>query len=345
MCSAWESGVSTFLAQHRDCQFDSDCTVVGACSAGFGFRAVARSAADEAQAMSDMTPAVCGAYDGPLYEGICKRANHGEHGVCTAQETGQACGQAPREPAICDGSSDIRLGFKIEGGFVDSSYFFTYPYGFDFLVIDGKCRVYAGRNYMRGMTVAEATPEAASLIAEQLQYGRIKAWTGRYGVVCPDGGTTTLASPDGAVSCTCGCEGAPGGAATAINSLPELVQRWTKGGGSPGQGVSALIYLANESLSNDKIETWPLTRAIASIPNLLSADRSSMATGAAFEPGADADALRSLRASAFQANMQSGFIRVRESGSSMIYELFVRDDMPTDVAARVKAFFTKAQQR
>jgi hypothetical protein len=295
--------------------------------------------------MSDATPAACATHDGPLYEAICQRANPGDYGICTLQETGKACGQAPSEPAICDGSSEIRLGFEVQGERISPSDYFAYPYGYYFGVVDGKCRYYASINYMEGIFTGQLSPDEAVQLAEQLQYGRIKEWTGHYGTSCFGQGPTILASPDGAVHCTCGCDGAPAGVSTALERPSAHLRRWVQQGKALDQGVSALACAAPGCNGDGAVQDWPLMRSITSIPGLVSAGENASDPGAAFAAGPDATTLRELRQHVYTTVKYPGFVRVQESGSANIYALYVRDDLPPDVAMRVQTFFQTAEQR
>jgi hypothetical protein len=86
-------GQRTFLSAHRWCAKSSDCVIVGACSGGFGFRAVERAVQTEAQTLSDR--AKCDVvFDGPTYNAVC------EQGVCTARPTQGACGAPQRDGGV-----------------------------------------------------------------------------------------------------------------------------------------------------------------------------------------------------------------------------------------------------
>jgi hypothetical protein len=121
-----------------------------------------------------------------------------------------------------------------------------------------------------------------------------------------------------------------------MSSLGNLTERWVKRGKPLDQGVSALAYVAGD-VRNRRIETWPLTRGIKSIPKLLSTGEARMETGAAFEAGAEAKSLRSLRRRVFMPTMGFDVVRVRDTDGTA-YSLYIRDDMPSDVTARVNAF-------
>jgi hypothetical protein len=84
-----------FVLSHRACSTDDDCVIVGACSGGWGFEAVQRSAQAEAQRWSDDTQ--CKVFDGPLYNAVCERA------VCVARQNGAMCGM----PSNADGGAQV----------------------------------------------------------------------------------------------------------------------------------------------------------------------------------------------------------------------------------------------
>ena len=82
-----------FFETHRACARDEDCVIVGACSGGFGFKAVQSSAQTEAQGYSDR--AACGpVFDGPTYNAVCENAQ------CFARNNGRQCGM-PADAAVC----------------------------------------------------------------------------------------------------------------------------------------------------------------------------------------------------------------------------------------------------
>jgi hypothetical protein len=198
---------------------------------------------------------------------------------------------------------------------------------------------------MQGVYTGTLTDSEASQLAEQLQYGKLADWTGDYGRQCSDAPTMTLASPDGAVTCMCGCEGAPGGVASAMDALPKWIDQWVAKGKALDGGVSALALPFNGNSSSIAIGSWPLDRAIASIPGLLSTGQSVTDNGAAFAAGADAQALRKLRQDSHAMDMTTTFIPVRESNASSVYTLYVRGDLPTTTATALTDFFLAAGAR
>ena len=112
-------GERAFLSAHRFCTKHSDCVIVGACSAGFGFRAVERAVQTEAQSLSDRR--TCDVViDGPTFAAVC------EQGVCTPRANGSICGAPSRDGGSygcprgqeqylpsCD--TPVTYGFDIQG--------------------------------------------------------------------------------------------------------------------------------------------------------------------------------------------------------------------------------------
>jgi len=344
MCEPHRSTTSAFLAAHRDCAVDADCTVVGSCSGGFGFAAVSASAAEQAQALSDATPNGCGAFDGPQYRAVCERAgSDSAAGQCALREQGRACGEAA--PELCDGSDDIRLGFMLGGGFVPSSYQFTNPYGIVFAAIDGHCRYYASRNYMEGTYSSTLTADEAAQLADDLGFDRIDSWAGHHGKNCPDAGGVTLATTTAALTCVCGCDGAPAGAAEAIQRLSEWAARLIEQGGPLDGAVSALAEPSSAVLPSSMVRAWPLAQPLTHYPGLITDSQTGSGPVARFEQAADAKSLRDLRNATFAADATLQSILVNDGSGTGNYQLYVRDELPSDRATAIRDFFDAAQKR
>jgi hypothetical protein len=321
---------------------DADCAVVGSCSAGFGFEAVATSAAAEAQALSDATPDGCGAFDGPQFRAVCEHARGASvPGQCALREQGRACGEAA--PELCDGSDDIRFGFTLSGGFVPSSYMFTNPYGIRFAAIDGRCRFYASRNYMEGTFSGTLTPDEAAQLADELGFDRIEGWAGQHGLNCPDAGGVTLATAAASVTCVCGCAGAPDGVNEAFQRLSAWADRLVEQGKPLDAAVSALAESRPAGVPTGEVRAWPLAQSPASYAGLVTDPQTGFAPGARFE-AADAKALRDLRDATFATDPTLQSTLVNDGSSTGTYQLYVRDELPSDRASAIGRFFIAAQQ-
>jgi hypothetical protein len=247
-----------------------------------------------------------------------------------------------REP-LCDGSADMRLVFVVGGGFVDSTYFFTNPHGHAFFAVDGKCRFFAGQNYMRGILTGTLSPAQADQLSADVHWDALAGW-GDWGTAkdfgCPDAGGLTLIRAKVAASCTCGCDDkAPQGLGDALGKAYEWVEKLTSSG-TPVDGPVTAIILSDRSVGgpvNQPKFDWPLSRPSASIPGLvLESGNSGFLmgdVGVRFDDAADYAKLREMRSATTMTDVPNsgsiaGSVIVRENGNE--YNLFVRDELPDD---------------
>jgi hypothetical protein len=264
---------------------------------------------------------------------------------------GQAAPPSARDAGpLCDGSSEMRLTYESGGGAVDETYPFTNPHGHVFLAIDGTCRFYASMNYMRGIASATLSQADADALAKDTHWSELAGWhwTNDYG--CPDAGGVGLTRAKATASCTCGCDaGAPKGLDDALSKAYEWVQRLTTSG-QPLDGTVSAIALegsAGGSL-NVPVVTWPLPRAMGSIPGLLHKHGEpefwmGTAKYAHFDAAADYTKLRQARVATTNhdvpgSGMVSTYIPIEEGSTR--YDLYVRDELPDAIEAawdRLKA--------
>jgi len=347
LCEAHDAMTRSFfgVGQNIRCASDADCVVVGSCSGGFGFRAVSAAAAQHAQALSDATPSHCGVYDGPQYRAVCELdAGAGTKGSCALREQGRACGESL--PELCDGSDEIRFVLTIGGGFVPSTYGLTNPYGMTFAAIDGRCHYYVSRNYMEGTFSGTLTPLEAAELSTELAFDHIESWSGHYGQNCPDAGGVTLATKDAAITCVCGCDGAPAGAAMAIDRLSAWVARLVRAGQPLDSAVTALAELSSSGSSPaNMLRTWPLPQPLATYAGLITDPVTGFAPGARFELAAEARALRELRKDTFASTATAQWTRVQDATGTGEYRLYVVDDLPSDRATALRELLAAAQER
>jgi hypothetical protein len=238
-------------------------------------------------------------------------------------------GGAPSADVLCDGSDDMRLSLTISGGLVFQSYQFTNPFGSRFLFVDGHCRYYASGDYLQGNVSGTLSADQAEQLAEAIGWSMIESWSAvSESPNCADGGYTALVKPGFETGCVCFCDAAtaPPGKAAAIARVPVWIDMLVEQGTPLLASVSAL---ANEfDPAGAATRPWPLDRAMAEIELLIR--EPGELPGARFDDASEAQQLRDLR-----AQMQTGLLLVTDAGSD--YVLYVRDDLPDDVAAAASA--------
>jgi len=240
-------------------------------------------------------------------------------------------GTTPELGALCDGSTDMRLGYAAAGGFVDITFYFTNPYGHWFLFVDGQCNYYLSREYPQGIVSGTLDDEQASTLADAIGWPSIAELAVEDVESCPDAGANVIWAPGGIeVSCTCGCDEGPVSQrkTDALQYMYELLETLAQSAPPLMGPVSALA--APESPVGDEL-TWPLDQPLATIPNLVHDLDSLGDEFALFEDPDDAAALRALRATA-----QPG-TPVRVADGEGAYQIYVRDELPEGVAPAIEA--------
>jgi hypothetical protein len=234
---------------------------------------------------------------------------------------------------LCDGSTDLRLGYSADGGFVDVSFSFTNPHGHWFLFIDGQCNYYVSTGYWKGVATGVLDAPQAEALALDVDWDSIDELRVEDVESCPDAGSDSIWAPDGRrVSCTCGCDEGPVSARkmNALDTMRELAYELAMQGQSATGPVSALASLTSPAA--DAL-AWPLGMAIADFPSLVH-DLNDLGPNpeyALFEDAMDAMALRSLR-----AQQQPGTPLSVTDGQAT-YQLWVRDELPDGVSAAIES--------
>lgn len=235
---------------------------------------------------------------------------------------------------LCDGTPEVRLFINSQGGFVDSSYPFTNPWGHSFLLVTGRCEYWAGPS--ADGRLGHGVIEDGEALEALVGWHSLREWSAFEDTEsCPDAGTTNIYAPGAAVGCSCGCDaGAPVGLAEALTSGLALADEYANGGGT----IDAVRAVTYEFVPEDEqdvpvVREWPLTTPLedflAPDPLMLIADSG----GRIDEPG-DVELLREL---ALEHRLESGdaplaVTRELTCSSCMAYGLFIRDDLPEGVA-------------
>lgn len=221
------------------------------------------------------------------------------------------------------------------------TYHFTNPYGLWFAAVDGKGGFYVAKEYMQGIITGQLTEQEAAMLEADTGFQHITKWAGKYGLNCPDAGLTSLVVQGAAVGCSCGCDGAPAGASTAPGEAKKWLERLFEMG-KPFDGAMRGVAFEVPSPAGafPAIVDWTLPRPIKDISGLVSADTNLMPAMSALFPAGDDTA--KLRKGALAGPTPQGFIRVRNGSPSLLYDLYVRDELPDAEHAAITAFFKAA---
>jgi hypothetical protein len=279
----------------------------------------------------------CGSSADPTPDAGAGTGGSAAHGGSVAEDAAVA-------DALCDGSSELRLVYRVSGGFVADTFAFTNPRGHTYLAIDGSCHYYALDDYMRGIQTGSLSAADADALARDLHWRELAGW--KWGVqqdmACPDASGVTLSRAHVSAGCSCGCDtAAPKGLADALTQAQRWVTRLTAAGKPLDGAVTGLAFEGASSGTSIPVLDWPLTTAPSAVPNLLhprSEPTLWQGTGsyARFE-GADAAKLRDLRSATLAAStITPGFALARDAGK--VYELYVRDELPEATAKAWDAF-------
>lgn len=268
-----------------------------------------------------------------------------------------ACNDAKCDPEpLCDGSTAIRLGYQQGGGGpVPNNDTFMRPFGYTFLVIDGLCHYYLGPLDAReGIRHGELSRAEADQISRDVDFAKLLQWNGQFGQGCPDQGGFNLVTSKSQLSLACGCGGcvgAPPGAEDALNKILEWYAELEPRSSALTGPIRALAESLERVHETTPVYDWPVARAIAETEGLVFVPNYNdpPPPGVLFE-GSDATALRMLREEGnadFKRALEddsSPPSPVARDSDSRGYLLHLRDELPADHAAAIRAFFaTRAQ--
>lgn len=235
---------------------------------------------------------------------------------------------------LCDGSTDLRLGYSADGGFVDVTFYFTNPHGHWFVFVDGQCNYYVSMGYLEGVQTGALDAQQAEELAANVGWDSFDELTVEDIETCSDAGASSIWAPDGRrMSCTCGCDEGPVSMRKmdALSYMTELMSNLAMQGQSVSGPVSALAAEASPTGSE---LAWPLDGPIASFPNLVHDldDLGPNPQYASFEDVADASALRLLR------EQQQPGTPLSVTDGQATYQLWVRDEIPAAVSEAIESF-------
>jgi hypothetical protein len=183
-------------------------------------------------------------------------------------------------------------------------------------------------------TLSEAQAER---LATAIGWSMIETWSATTDQpFCADGGTTTLRRPGASTSCDCGCN--PMSSTAEKRDAIAAVWPWIDMLAGEGEPLPATVSAIAAEFIDGAMGPlpWPLDRPMADV-DLLIRDLDAISTpdviGARFDDPDEIRALRDLRAEARATNSSIGFVQVTDGGVD--YQLYIRDDLPDEIAASV----------
>ncbi len=239
--------------------------------------------------------------------------------------------------ALCDGSQDIRLGVVVEGGFVETTYEHTNPYGHSFLFVDGRCHYYASESWLKGVVQGDLSQERAAQISKALALPRVQALDYHDAESCPDAGAVWVRTAAGYVDCTCGCDAkAPAGVEAAIDAAGELKLELLAEGEPLAGPIRLLAVVEDKPLgSGAGVAEWPLIWPLSDIGMTWESLSRRIQLTTRLLSGRDAETVRMLRARRLESDPHAGSLQTTDLGKT--YSLFMREELPESAQRAVEA--------
>jgi hypothetical protein len=252
----------------------------------------------------------------------CGGHKHGADGTSSGGSSGGAY-------VLCDGSSDVRLGFAVEGGQVDTTYQLTNPYGHSFLFIDGHCHYYASSSWLKGVVQGDLSQTRAAEIAKSLSLRRIEQLDYHDVESCPDAGSTWLRTSAGYVDCTCGCDAkAPKGIEDAIGAASELKDELAATGSALAGPILLAVVQEEGTGAGRTLPAWPLIWPLSDVAVTWEAYTRKPDASLRHLSDDEADAARMLRSQTLASDPYAASVRVTDQ--SKTYNLFMREELPDE---------------
>jgi hypothetical protein len=225
------------------------------------------------------------------------------------------------------------------------------PQASAFFAVDGECRFHAVGDYRAGYATGILSEQQEIELSRELAYTELlrtgTQWF-QHPAGCSDFPGLVATTSAGTVSCACGCPAqTPEAISAALQTNAEV---WLERLLEQGQPVSASAVSAiamprgtGYLPPGGEPKAWPLARTMDEVPNLKLSDAGDRrwVTGpyARIEDATEIAALRALRMANLleKAYVEAG-VQILEGDA--ILRLFVRDELPEDVALALKAFQT-----
>ena len=240
---------------------------------------------------------------------------------------------------VCDGSDQIRFGFHSGGGFVDSSYVFLFPYGGEFLYIDGHCDFWlAAYTDAAGSIIHGHLDEAAAAeVEQQLRLDKLSTGVFVDKVGCADGPTSTIATAEFFGSCFCGCDpGTPAALQHSVGALSNTLTQVRAYAVAPSSEIEVIAVITNAAFTRKDAANWPFSWPVTDVLSDTLSDNGKPLKSRVLA-GADAETVRRLRREQVTAYDKTLLV---QSGDST-YELYARDRLEPEVADKITRFTTQ----
>lgn len=271
---------------------------------------------------------------------------------CNPALGGCDAGVSLNNGALCDGSSDVRLVFLVNGGrkTVPDSYFY-FGYEQQFLAIDGQCHFWTTETDDGRVLEGDLSLERAQELEQQLSFESL----GHLGF--RDGGCTLperlfLWTPGGAAGCLCGCDGGGAELTLAVDTGLALLKELANLGTVTIGALSAAV-LETDAAAEDGSVPWPLAtdpKLYFSYPATTGLPPLSGGTGSAtVQDSEDRRLLRAMRDDYWQSAAFDGehprytpVYHDREAREGL--RAYLRDEVPDIVREAIDAARTHAPQ-
>jgi hypothetical protein len=230
---------------------------------------------------------------------------------------------------LCDGSDDVRVVVRSDGGQVSSEHAFTNPFGHTFLAVDGNCNYWAGVGDHGELRAGTFSDQEAAALEASLGWPLSSEWSDyRDQGGCPDGGVTGIFTDLGQAECDCGCESdAPEGLDQALTDGIGLAAE-LRSAGEMLSGPVRVVTMPTEGMPESGFVTWPDSRSpseFAIEPYYFEIDSglvvSDEDTAVAFRELRDRDGGQAY-------GMAAGVVEA-ENGAQYLF--WVRDELPENV--------------
>lgn len=233
------------------------------------------------------------------------------------------------QPTLCDGSSAVRFSVSSGGGMVEGSYDFLFPYGWDYLFVDGTCRYFVsdGSGPIRSGKIEEGL---AFEMEASLAYKTLADYVSD-SESCADAGGLEIATVDARVSCSCACKRED--TLALFDRANEYRKRlWDEG----TESDVALSAVRDDVSTSAEPVAWPLSWPITELEPYRSKSGEKNLIGTDIPKAEDRESLRVLRDGWNAGKTYAGAIAV--TSETVVYDLLVRDELPTDVSDAVDVF-------
>jgi hypothetical protein len=245
-------------------------------------------------------------------------------------------GDSDHRYELCTGGGDVRLGLVSAGGFVDTFFDYTNPYGHRFLYVTGDCEFLSGASLLGEVRTGTLAKPQARKLEDDLDLDAVNRWPPYRDESCPDASTAYVKTTSGYGECSCGCDpSGPEGVADTIGLADAVWDAFAARGERLTGPVEVMAIELEESDPSRTAQIWPLAYDL----QLIAVRLEEYYMG--FEPTVDmfeeyeAEVLREMRSVTAPTSWQP--TTYVESGG-IYYDLYIRDQVPDHLAEAIDRF-------